>query len=80
LVTKTIILLELSSRTKFYHFKMMNCLNLQILKVGGFWAIRSFLGRLFLRKTYKQFFGIQRERSNYLKCSISQIGRCFGPL
>jgi len=50
---------ELSSRTMFYHLQMMNDLNSKILGFKGLMVGWSLFGALFLRKTYKLFFGIR---------------------
>src|SRR3989344_4249042 len=80
LLLKTTHLPELSSRTMFYHLQMMT---VQMSKISSFkWLLRNscFFTPLFLRKTYKHFFGVKGVISNYLKRSISQIERCFGTL
>ena len=72
---KTMNLPELSSRTMFYHLQMMNAQNSKIFKFNGLLGMGRFLTPLFLRKTYKQNFGIQPTISNYLKRSMSRIGQ-----
>jgi len=61
MVTKTMNFQELSSRTMFYHLQMMNVQNSKIFHFNGLLATKHLLMPLFLRKTYKHFFGIQEE-------------------
>ena len=55
---------ELSSRTMFYHLQMMNDLNSKISRFYGLMDKRSLFEALFLRKTYKLFFGTEGIVSN----------------
>jgi len=80
LLTKTTHLPELSSRTMFYHLQMMTVQMSKIFSFNGLLRNNHFFTPLFLRKTYKHFFGVKGVISNYLERSISQIERCFGPL
>ena len=64
MLLKKMNLLELSSRTMFYHLQMMNDLNSKIFGFKGLMAEWSLFKALFLRKTYKLFFGIGRIVSN----------------
>lgn len=61
---KKMSLPELSSRTMFYHLQMMNDLNSKISQYYGLMAKGPLFMALFLRKTYKLFFGIEGIVSN----------------
>jgi len=58
----------------FYHLQMMTGYKLKISGFSYLLGNSLFFMPLFLRKTYKHFFGIEGTISNYLKRSISQIG------
>jgi len=78
MLLKKMNLLELSSRTMFYHLQMMNVQKSKIFVFKPLLRDGVFFRPGFLRKTYKQIFGIESRMSIYLKRSISQVGYGFG--
>ena len=74
MLLKKMNLLELSSRTMFYHLQMMNVQKSKIFVFKPLLRDGVFFRPGFLRKTYKQIFGIEGVKSNYLKRSTSRVG------